>query len=89
MENAIKLSVQIVARMGTRSTSYNVKDVERALVQVGLTPVRDGAFFTADKVYSNRADTITARKQIEAALKRVHRNAIYVFKFKEVQDDHV
>lgn len=87
MDKAIKLTIQVVARMGTRSTSYNVKDVERALLQLDLTPVRDGAFFTADKVYSNKADTITARKQIEAALKRVHRNVVYIFKFKEMQDD--
>lgn len=86
MDKAIKLTIQVVARMGTRSTSYNVKDVERALLQLDLTPIRDGALFTADKVYSNKADTITARKQIEAALKRVHRNVVYIFKFKEVQD---
>lgn len=77
----IKLIIQVVARMGTRSTSYNVKDIERALVKVGLAPVRDGAFFTAEQVYSNKADTITARKQIEGALKRVHRNVIYSFSF--------
>lgn len=81
MDKAIKLTIQVIARMGGRSTSYNVKDVERALLQVGLTPVRDGALFTADKVYSNKADTIAARKQIEAALKRVHRNVFYSFSF--------
>lgn len=77
----IKLTIQVIARMGTRSTSYNVRDIERALVQVGLTPVRDGIVFTAGQVYSNKADTITARKQIEAALKRVHRNVMYSFSF--------
>lgn len=86
MDKAIKLTIQVVARMGTRSTSYNVKDVERVLLQLGLTPVRDGAFFTAEQAYSNKADTVTARKQIEAALKRVHRNVLYIFKFEEVQD---
>lgn len=75
----IKLIIQIVARMGTRSTSYNVKDIERTLLQVGLTPVRDGAFFSAEQVYSNRADAIAARKHIEKAIKRVHRNAVYRF----------
>ncbi len=81
MDKAITLTIQVVARMGTRSTSYNVKDMERALLQVDLTPVRDGAFFTAEQVYANKADTITARKQIEVALKRVHRNAVYRFSF--------
>lgn len=86
MDKAIKLSVQLVARMGTRSTSYNVKDMERTLLQIGLTPVRDGVFIHADKVCANKADTIAARRQIEGAIKRVHRNAVYVFKFEEVQD---
>lgn len=81
MDKAITLTIQVIARMGTRSTSYNVKDVEQALLQSGLTPVRDGAFFTAEQVYSNKADTIAARKRIEAALKRVHRNTVYMFSF--------
>ncbi|KKL64095.1 hypothetical protein LCGC14_2168460 [marine sediment metagenome] len=81
MDKAITLTIQVIARMGTRSTSYNVKDIERALLQVDLTPVRDGVFFTAEQVYSNKADTITARKQIETALQRVHRNVAYRFSF--------
>ena len=81
MDKAITLTIQVIARMGSRSTSYNVKDVEQALLQVGLTPVRDGAVFTAEQVCSNKADTLTARKQIEAALKRVHRNVAYRFSF--------
>ncbi|KKM19464.1 hypothetical protein LCGC14_1655390 [marine sediment metagenome] len=96
MENAIKLSIEVVARMGCRKVSYNVKDMERALLQVGLTPVRNtydgnrvGALFTAEQVYSNKADTIAARKRIEGAIKRVHRNAAYIFKFEEVQNDYV
>lgn len=85
MENTIKLSVQIVARMGTRSTSYSIKDMERVLLQIGLTPVRDGAFINVEKVCANRADTITARKQIEGAIKRVHRNAAYRFSFEQAK----
>ncbi len=91
MDKAIKLTIEVVARMGTRSVSYNVKDVERALLHVGLTPVRNkydgnrvGALFTAEQVYSNRADTIAARKQIETVLKRVHRKICYIFKFEGV-----
>lgn len=93
MEKAIKLTIEVVARMGSRSVSYNVKDVERALLQVGLTPVRNrydgnrvGALFTAEQVCANRADAITARKQIETALKRVHRKICYIFKFEEAQN---
>ncbi len=92
MENAIKLTIEVVARMGCRKVSYNVKDMERALLQVGLTPVRNtydgnrvGALFMAEKVCANKADAIAARKQIELAIKRVHRNAAYIFKFEEAQ----
>ena len=88
MENAIKLSVEVVARMGCRKVSYNVKDMERALLQVGLTPVRNtyddnrvGALFTAETTCANRADAISARNKIEKAIRRVHRNAAYIFKF--------
>ena len=86
MEKAIKISIQIVARMGTRSTSYNIKDMERALLQIDLTPVRDGIFINAEKVCDNHADAIAARRQIETALKRVHRNVAYKFDFEEVQN---
>lgn len=82
MDKAVTLTIQVIARMGSRSTSYNVKDIERALLQVGLTPVRDGVFFIAEQVYSNKADTLAARKRIEAALKRVHRNVTYAFSFR-------
>ncbi len=92
MENAIKLTIEVVARMGCRKVSYNVRDIERALLQVGLTPVRNtydgnsvGALFTAEQVYSNKADTIAARKRIEVALKRVHRHVGYMFSFEEVE----
>ncbi len=88
MENTIKLSVEVVARMGCRKVSYNVKDMERALLQVGLTPVRNtydgnrvGALFTAETICANRADAISARKKIERAIKRVHRHAGYRFSF--------
>jgi len=75
----IKLTIQVIARMGTRSTSYNVKDMERALLQAGLTPVRDGAFFIAEQTWSSKETAITARRHIEKAIKRVHRNAVYRF----------
>ncbi len=73
----VKLTLQVIARMGTRSTSYNVKDMERALLQVGLTPVRNSFVFVAEQTYANKENAITDRKKIEAAIKRVHRNAVY------------
>lgn len=84
MDKAITLTIQVVARMSTRSTSYNVKDVKQALLQVGLKPVRDDVFIKAKQVCANKADTLAARKRIEAALKRVHRNILYIFRFEEI-----
>lgn len=81
MEQTITLTLQAIARMSTRSTSYNVKDIERALRSAGLDPVRDGVFFTATQDYHSTTEALVARKNIEKALKRVHRNAIYSFKF--------
>ena len=90
MDKAITLTIEVVARMGCRKVSYNVRDIERALLQVGLTPVRNtydgnrvGVLFTAKQVCANKADTITARKRIEIALKRVHRHVGYTFSFEE------
>jgi len=80
----IKLVVQVIARVNTRSTSYNVKDVERALTDAGLQPVRNGPFFVAEHSYSSKDETIAARKRIETALKRVHRNILYRFEFEGV-----
>ena len=91
----IKLVIHVVARAASRSTSYNVKDIERALKDSGLDPVRNtyldsdgktrvGLIFTAEQSYENRDATLAARKTIELALKRVHRNVSYHFEFSGV-----
>ena len=91
----IKLTIHVVARVGTRSTSYNVKDVERALRDCELNPVRNtyrdskgksrvGLIFTAEQSFPDRKTTLAARKKIEQRLKRVHRNVSYRFEFEGV-----
>lgn len=91
----IKLTIQVIARAASRSTSYNVKDIERALKDSGLDPIRNtyldsndkprvGLIFTAEQTYEDREATLVARKTIETALKRVHRNVSYHFEFSGV-----
>lgn len=91
----IKLTIKVVARASSRSTSYNVKDVERAFMDCELVPTRNtyldskgktriGMIFTAEQSYPDRKTTLAARKKIEQRLKRVHRNVSYRFEFEGV-----
>ena len=91
----ITLTIHVIARAASRSTSYNVKDIERALCDSGLEPVRNtyldsegksrvSLIFTAEQSYEDRDATLAARNTIETALKRVHRNVSYRFEFSGV-----
>ena len=83
MEKEITLTLQVVANANSRKTSYSIKDMEAALRGIGLDPVRTGALFTATQQWSSRETAIEARKHIEKAIKRVHRNAIYRFAYSQ------
>lgn len=80
----ITVSIQVIARANSRSTSYNVKDVERALKDAGLEPAREGMFFKAEQSCKDRKSALITRKAIELGLKRVHRNILYRFEFSGV-----
>ena len=79
MEKKITLKLQVLTNANSRKTSYSMKDMEAALRDIGLKPVRIGAMFTVTQQWSSREKAVAARKHIEKAIKRVHRNAIYRF----------
>jgi len=79
MEQKITLKLQVAARLNSRKASYSVKDMERALRDAGLNPVRTGTLFTVTQTWPSREMAVEARNCIEKAIKRVHRNALYRF----------
>ena len=81
MDTHLTLTVSVVARSATRSTSYNVRDMVRVLEGVGLSPVREGMLLVASHVCASKEEALSLRKQVETSIKRVHRNASYRFVF--------
>ncbi len=79
MEKKITLTLQVLANANSRKTSYSMRDMEAALRGVGLDPERTGVLFKTTQTWSSREVAVAARKHIEKAIKRVHRNAVYRF----------
>ena len=83
MEKNITLTLQVLANANSRKTSYSMKDMEAALRGIGLDPIRTGALFSATQTWTSRKMAVVARKHIEKAILRVHRNAAYRFVYIE------